>query len=127
MSRALVLLPLLTPGVACSRNEVRTEAHGSRTSVKVQTLVVEPAEIPDAYEATGTVRARYTAAIASKIVGQIREVAVQAGERVKAGQTLIVIDSRDLEAHLRRSRLGFPSWSTFRTLGHIAQSPLCGS
>ena len=44
------------------------------------------------YRASGTVRARYTAAIAAKIAANILEIRVQTGDRVTAGQTLIVLD-----------------------------------
>ena len=47
--------------------------------------------------------ARYSAAIAAKIAANILEVRVQAGDHVRPGQTLIVLDRRDLEANLRRS------------------------
>jgi RND family efflux transporter MFP subunit len=49
------------------------------------------------------VRARHTADIAAKISGNILEVRVQAGDRVTAGQTLVVLDRADLEAGLRRA------------------------
>jgi multidrug resistance efflux pump len=64
---------------------------------------VAASEIADIYRASGTVRARTSAAIAAKIAANILEVRVQTGDRVQAGQTLIVLDRRDLEANLRRS------------------------
>jgi multidrug efflux pump subunit AcrA (membrane-fusion protein) len=57
----------------------------------------------DTYRASGTVRARYTAAIAAKIAATILEIRVQAGDRVTAGQTLVVLDHGNLEANLRRA------------------------
>ena len=44
--------------------------------------------IADIYRASGTVRARQTAAIAAKITANILEVRVQAGDYVQAGQML---------------------------------------
>lgn len=74
--------------------------------IAVRTADVTTSEISDVYRASGTVRARYTAAIAAKLVAAIREVRVQAGDRVRPGQPLIVLDSRDLEAGLRRAEAG---------------------
>ena len=74
--------------------------------VAVRTAVVTAAEVTDIYRASGTVRARYTAAIAAKLVAAIREIRVQAGDRVRAGQILVVLDSRDLETALRRAEAG---------------------
>jgi len=42
-------------------------------------------------------------AIAAKIAANILEVRAQTGDRVQAGQTLIVLDRRDLEVNVRRS------------------------
>ena len=69
----------------------------------VQVETVADSEIADIYQASGSVRARYSAAIAAKIAANILEVRVQTGDHVQAGQTLIVLDRRDLEANLRRS------------------------
>jgi RND family efflux transporter MFP subunit len=99
---ALVIPILMTAG--CSRQET---AHGAKASqqpatpVQVETVTVSP--IADIYRASGTVRARQVAAIAAKIPANILEVRVRAGDHVKAGQTLIVLDRRDLEANLRRA------------------------
>jgi len=68
---------------------------------QVETVAASP--IVDAYRASGTVRARYTAAIAAKIAANILEIRVQAGDRVKAGQSLIVLDRANLDADLRRA------------------------
>ncbi len=74
--------------------------------VAVQTAAVTAEQWPAGYEATGTVRARTTAVIASKVMGYLREVRVQAGDRVREGQFLAVIDARELEANYRRAEAG---------------------
>ena len=76
-------------------------AQSTAVVVQVDTVAVSP--IPDMYRATGTVRARQVAAIAAKIAANVLDVRVHAGDRVQAGQTLIVLDRRDLEANLRRA------------------------
>ena len=98
----LAILILMT--AACSRHEARVAAAGVEQRVAaVEVETVAASEIADTYRASGTVRARYSAAIAAKIAANIFEVRVQAGDRVPAGQTLIILDRRDLEANLRRS------------------------
>ena len=100
-------LPLAIPILmiaGCSQHEARVAAAGaeqSATAVQVET--VADSEIADIYQASGSVRARYSAAIAAKIAANILEVRVRTGDHVQAGQTLIVLDRRDLEASLRRS------------------------
>src|SRR5581483_8920957 len=63
---------------------------------------VADSEIADIYQASGSVRARYSAVTAAKITASILEVRVQSGDHVQAGQTLIVLDRRDLQAGLLR-------------------------
>src|SRR5262245_38540419 len=78
-----------------------TVAQPTAVIVQVDTVAVSP--IDDIYRASGTVRARQIAAIAAKIAANILEVRVHAGDHVQAGQTLIVLDRRDLEANLHRA------------------------
>ena len=58
---------------------------------------------PSIYEATGTVRARTSAVIAAKLLGYVREVKVQTGDRVKEGQLLVTLDARDLDVNSRKA------------------------
>lgn len=104
MNRLLPLPILILMAAGCSQHEARVAAAGAEQRVAaVQIETVADSEIADFYQASGSVRARYSAAIASKIAANILEVHVQAGDHVQAGQTLVVLDRRDLEANLRRS------------------------
>jgi RND family efflux transporter MFP subunit len=85
-------------------DEPRHAAAGNKAApAAVQALTVAPVDWPSVYEAVGTVRARTAAVISSKVMGYVREVKVQAGDRVRAGQPLVVLDSRDLEAGFRQA------------------------
>ena len=104
MKRFSLLTILVVITTSCSRLETPVGATASeRTSAPVQVETVTASEITDIYRASGTVRARHTATIAAKIAANIVEMDVQTGDRVQAGQRLIVLDRRDLEAQLRRS------------------------
>jgi RND family efflux transporter MFP subunit len=78
------------------------EAAPAQTPVAVKTIAVATAEWPVEYEAAGTVRARTSTAISAKVMGYVREVRVSAGDAVAAGQTLVLIDSRDLDTAVRK-------------------------
>lgn len=102
MNRFLALTILILMTAACSRREAPLASAGAQqttTAVQVETVAVSP--ITDLYRASGTVRARQVAAIAARIAANILEVRVNVGDHVQAGQTLIVLDRRDLEANLR--------------------------
>ena len=53
--------------------------------------------VPEIYEATGTVRARTATALSARIMGHIREVRVQAGDSVRAGQVVAVLGAPGIE------------------------------
>jgi RND family efflux transporter MFP subunit len=70
----------------------------------VDTATVTMAEIADTFEAGGIVQARTTATLMARIPAPVREVRAVPGDRVRAGQVLIVLDGRDLAAQARRAR-----------------------
>jgi RND family efflux transporter MFP subunit len=104
MNRFLLFAILILMTAACSRHETRVAAAGAeQKAAAVQVETVAASEIADIYHASGSVHARYSAAIAAKITANILDVRVQSGDHVQAGQTLVALDRRGLEAHLRRS------------------------
>lgn len=91
--------------VGCGSGPHKTEVAAS-ASVAVQPVAVAAEQWPSGYEATGTVRARTAAVISSKVMGNVREVRVQAGDHVRDGQLMVLVDARDLEANYRRAEAG---------------------
>jgi RND family efflux transporter MFP subunit len=105
MNRFLPIVILIPMTAACTRPAAplaaTTTAAQTASSGQFETLAVSP--VVDTYRASGTVRARETAAVAAKIAAEILDVRVKSGDRVEAGQPLIFLDRRDLEANLRRA------------------------
>jgi len=89
----------------CSSETHKPEA-ASTAPVAVQTVAATSEQWPARYEAVGTVRARTAAAISSKVMAYVREVRVQAGDRVRAGEVLVTLDARDLDANYMRAEAG---------------------
>jgi len=100
--RPVLVFPSLLLLAACREAPKRTEA-STRPPVVVQTAVAAVVERPEIYEATGTVRARTTASLSSRVMAYVRQVSVQAGDRVKQGQSLVMLEARDLETGVRRA------------------------
>jgi multidrug efflux pump subunit AcrA (membrane-fusion protein) len=101
----MLLLPLataLTLG-GCGGGESHTKATVPGAAVPVQAAAVSSQQWPDLYEATGTVRARATAVLSSRVMAYVQQVAVQVGEHVREGQPLITLDSQELDANVRRA------------------------
>ena len=91
---------------SCGREQPRRGAVSMAAPVAVQVVAASLQSWPQSYEATGTVRARTTATVASRVMGYVQRVDARVGDRVRAGQMLVTIDARDLEANLRRAEAG---------------------
>jgi RND family efflux transporter MFP subunit len=84
-------------------SESHPKAESLAPAVAVQTVTAATRQWPEVYEATGTVRARTAAVLSSKVMAYVREVGVQVGDRVSAGQLLVTLDAQDLDASVRRA------------------------
>jgi len=90
---------------ACGRRqEVAREKVAPIPNLKIEKVIVAP--IDNFYEATGTIRSKTTSVVSSRIMGRIIAIQVREGDRVRAGQTLIEIDSRDATAQLQKAQAG---------------------
>ncbi|MEZ5404419.1 MAG: efflux RND transporter periplasmic adaptor subunit [Bryobacteraceae bacterium] len=90
---ATVLLAIFASGCG-SRHEPEKKAESA--PVAVTAIAVGSTAWPDEFEATGTVAARQSAAISARVMGYVREINAREGDFVSAGQTIAVIDSREL-------------------------------
>jgi RND family efflux transporter MFP subunit len=60
--------------------------------------------IPSVTEAVGTVKAEQIAAVTSRVVANIVEMRVSAGQRVTNGEALVVLDDRDLRHRVEQAQ-----------------------
>jgi RND family efflux transporter MFP subunit len=81
----------------CSNHEAPAKEAESGAPIAVKTVPAASVEWPLEDVATGTVRARTATSISAKVMGYVREVRVGVGDRVREGQTLVVIEARDLD------------------------------
>ena len=100
---ALAVLPFLT---GCGSEPALNAVSTPVTPMRVETVAVTETDWPSTYEATGTVRAKTTATISSRLMGYAREVRAQIGDHVRGGQALVVLDARDLETSVARAEAG---------------------
>lgn len=107
-----ILLRILAAGfwfvlVGCSSNPEPEKAVIPQASpVKVRVATAARKETRRTVRLPGTVRSLTTAPLSSKVMGTVEEVRVRVGDRVKAGQLLAVVDSRDTEAMVAKSQAG---------------------
>jgi len=88
---------------ACSSHSDPTPADAA-APIPVTVANVSMTDLADTFEAGGVVQARTTATLTARIMAPVREVRVAPGDRVRAGQVLVVLDGRDLGAHARGAR-----------------------
>ena len=105
LSKPLTAVAVLSLGLTACREAPKTaQASANPSTTAVPVVPAASAELPSFYEASGTVRARTSAVLASKILGLVREVKVRTGDPVGAGQLLVTIDSRDLDVAIRQAQ-----------------------
>jgi multidrug efflux pump subunit AcrA (membrane-fusion protein) len=75
-------------------------------AVRAPVATVERALNPLIYEAVGTVHARVTATVSSKLLATIRHFAVKEGDRVRQGDLLVELDQRQVVAQSNQARAG---------------------
>ena len=101
-STFLVSAVLISTAVAgCSHGEAPKKAAGPTVPVTVATAAEQDLATP--FEAGGVIRAQRVAVIVSRIMADVRAVAVKPGDRVRAGQALVLLDGRELQAHRTRA------------------------
>ena len=102
-NKLLALCGLLAGAAGCQRAPQRAEAAAPKPIV-VQASPAAEVEWPSFYEAVGTVRARTSAVISSRVTGYVRQIRVQPGDRVAVRQILVVLEARDLDSALRQAK-----------------------
>ena len=121
----LSLAALLWGG--CSNSGSKEGTRQEQPVVKGVTLAeVSSAAIPETLAVVGTVRARTSAAISSRIPGAIGLLTVREGDRVKKGQLLLQIDSTEslagsaqAQAAIDEARQGLDEARTRKTLADV--------
>ena len=115
---AILFLLCFVPGcgekVGPGTAEVKRQAI---TGVSITT--VQPSKVSDDYETSGTIRAKITSVIASRVMGTVTAVLVRAGERVKADQLLAKIDDRDAVQKVRAAEQAFEAAKQGRAMADL--------
>ena len=104
MKRSLIAVLLLA---GCgSKEEPASPVVSAAPQTTIQGAVVEikTAQVPIRVEVTGQVTPIFQATLSSRIQGTIDRLLVREGTQVVKGQTLIQLDSRDVQADLARAK-----------------------
>ena len=107
--RAALLLAAVSAGFV-SLSACHSESAGgpvnNAKAIETPTMVVAAAPAPVYATLPGTIVSLKRAEISSRLTGYVRQVDVQAGDKVRAGQHLLSIDSRDVRGSLQQAQAG---------------------
>jgi RND family efflux transporter MFP subunit len=95
----LTLLPLLVLG--CGHGE---KVEPKRSPVSVRAMTVVSTEEPATVEASGSLRSGKETVLAGKVMGTVVSIKKAAGEQIRKGEVLIVVDSRDVDGQIAQAR-----------------------
>ncbi|MFB3923302.1 MAG: efflux RND transporter periplasmic adaptor subunit [Terriglobia bacterium] len=103
--RSLVILAAAGLLAACGSSEKAQEAYSTPVSgVQIETTRLQT--IQEFYEAAGTVRSATISVLSAQISGTVLEMRVKAGDRMRRGQLLAVLDDRSPRAQLGAAEAG---------------------
>jgi len=99
---AAMLLALAAVGTtACfggNEDQDTREAAGAPAQLSGTTFVVKDTTLPDVFVASGTAQPFQQATLSTRLMASVTSVLVKEGDAVSAGQVLVRLDSRDLDA-----------------------------
>jgi RND family efflux transporter MFP subunit len=100
---ALILTVLAATG--CEKKAAPPPAAGAGgQGLPVQTSTVALAPVPQSNEYVATIKSRRSTAIAPQVSGILTDIMVHSGDRVKAGQKMMEIDSRQQQSTVNEKR-----------------------
>ena len=118
--RRLVLAALMVALItACNSREEPVQPTGTpvpTASIQAAVTEVQTVQVPLRVEVTGQITAVAQATLSSQIQSTVDKLLVREGTVVKKGQTLVVLDSRDLREELARAQA-----ESENARGHLAR------
>lgn len=88
----------------CSTARAAGDAVEASSPIAVSAVRVTTADLTETIDSGGVVQARTTAVIAARLLAPVRAVLVAPGDRVRAGQPLLLLAADDLAAAARAAR-----------------------
>jgi RND family efflux transporter MFP subunit len=103
----LIVLSLACAGLAaCEKQSGEVSSPSGAAIIQANIITVKNSEMPVFIISPGNIVAEQQAQIASRLMGFIREINVQEGQVVTAGQVLFSIDATDIQGQMNMARAG---------------------
>ncbi len=98
----LLIVASCGPSQEPAPSGARPSPSAPQSPIQAAVVEVKTSHVPVSVEVTGQVTPVYQATLASRIQGTIDNLLVREGSVVRRGDTLVVLDNRDLQAELSR-------------------------
>lgn len=98
---AIVVVSGVVALSACARHE---SPIGKKGPVRVKSVAVMMVEEQREVVAVGSLRSTREAVVSGKVMGTIIEIRKAAGDRVKRGEVVVIVDSRDVAGQIQQAR-----------------------
>ncbi len=105
MIKRIVVIGLVVVGALGGGWLLYRQATAQAAETSVQTVAVRRGDLDALVSAAGNIAAHTSDTLYFQTSGQVREILVQVGDQVKAGQTLAQLDTTDLEAAVVNAQL----------------------
>jgi len=102
----VIALALALALSGCGEKDKQQQTATRTTTVTASVATVQKTVLPMVATAPGSVIAEQQAQIASRLMGFIREINVQEGQSVVAGQRLFTVDPTDIQGQVSQARAG---------------------
>jgi RND family efflux transporter MFP subunit len=96
----LVLLLAAVVPIGCSKPAANPAMGAGSQAMPVQTITVKAANVPQSDDYVATIKSRRSATLTPQVDGNLTKILARSGDRVKAGQVLMVIDPLKQQATL---------------------------
>jgi len=96
----LILFAVTFVAVGCHKPATDAAAAGQGQAMPVQTITVTASPVPQSDQYVATIKSRRSATLTPQVDGNLTKILVRSGDRVKAGQVLMVIDPVKQQATL---------------------------
>ncbi len=97
LTAAIATVGILACTAGCNRSAAKASAQGPMAMpVKVEPVTLQPVAVSDNYVAT--IKSRRSATIQPQVSGNLTQIFVHSGDRVRSGQRLMEIDPRQQQA-----------------------------
>ncbi len=104
LSRILITLAVLSHITGCGNSSEKRTVEKTGEKFKVATAQVQRRAVLDVQKIMGTVEARSQVVIETKLQARVERIAVALGTRIRAGDLLAELDTRDLTARVRQAQ-----------------------